>query len=126
MAVGRLKRRPEFLRVAGGRRKWVTPGLILQARRRKDAGGADPGPPRVVFTASRKVGNAVSRNRARRRLKALAERLLPRLGMPGHDYVIVARTETIRRPFSALARDLTGALEKLRERPQSDPRTLPE
>ena len=126
MAVGRLNRRPEFLRVAGGRRKWVTPGLILQARRRKDVGGADPGPPRVGFTASRKVGNAVSRNRARRRLKALAEQLLPRLGVPGHDYVIVARTETIRRPFAALARDLTGALEKLRERPQSDPRTLPE
>lgn len=122
MAVGRLKRRPEFLRVASGRRRWVTPGLILQARRRADADDADPGPPRVGFTASRKVGNAVSRNRARRRLRVLADRLLPRYGLPGHDYVIVARAETVRRPFSALARDLASALARLRERPEPEHR----
>lgn len=118
MAVGRLKRRPDFLRVASGRRRWVTPGLILQAWARADAAGAEPGPPRVGFTASRKVGNAVARNRARRRLRALAERLLPRHGLAGHDYVIVARAETVRRPFSALERDLASALAKLRKRPE--------
>ena len=106
MAVDRLKRRPEFLRVAGKGRKWVTPGLILQACPRPDRDG----PPRVGFTASRKVGNAVARNRARRRLRVLADRLLPALGVSGHDYVIVARAETIRRPFAALEADLQGAL----------------
>ena len=120
MAVGRLKRRPHFLRVASGRSRWVTPGLILQVRRRGDADDADPGPPRVGFTASRKVGNAVSRNRARRRLRALAERLLPGHGLPGHDYVIVARAETVRRPYSALTRDLASALARLRERPEPE------
>lgn len=122
MSVGRLKRRPDFLRVAGGCRKWVTPGLIVQARRRVDAGHADPGPPRVGFTASRKVGNAVSRNRARRRLRALAERLVPQFGLAGHDYVIVARAETLRRPFSALAQDLANALERVRQQPEADDR----
>ncbi len=122
MPVGRLKRRPEFLRVAGEGRKWVTPGLIVQARARADADHADPAPPRVGFTASRRVGNAVSRNRARRRLRALADRLVPRLGLAGHDYVIVARAATLRRPYPALAQDLADALERLGERPQADER----
>ncbi|MEX1206259.1 MAG: ribonuclease P protein component [Dongiaceae bacterium] len=62
-AFDRLKRRPDFLRVAGTRRKSVTPGLILQARPRA---AAEPGVFRVGFTVSRKVGGAVARNRARR------------------------------------------------------------
>jgi ribonuclease P protein component len=52
----------------------------------------------------------------------LADRLLPRYGLPGHDYVIVARAETVRRPFSALARDLASALARLRERPEPEHR----
>ena len=73
-AVARLKRRPEFLRVAGGRQKWVAPGLILQALRQDDSKPSTGGiaPARVGFTASAKVGNAVVRNRARRRLRAAA------------------------------------------------------
>jgi len=70
--VGALKRRPEFLRVAAGRVKWVTPGLVLQARCRGDAEEEI----RVGFTVSRKVGNAVRRNRARRRLRAAAGEVL--------------------------------------------------
>src|SRR5262249_45255473 len=70
VAVGRLKRRPDFLRVAAGRRRWVAPGLILQALGRSaDGSTADDGPARVGFTASAKVGGAVVRNRARRRLR---------------------------------------------------------
>jgi ribonuclease P protein component len=119
-AVGRLKRRPEFLRVAGAGRRWVTPGLIVQVRRRA---AADPGPPRVGLTASRKVGNAVARNRARRRLRALADRLLPELGVPGHDYVIVARAATVHRPSPALMRDLADALTRLRDSPKKHRRS---
>ena len=78
-AVARLKRRPEFLRVAGGRQKWVAPGLILQALRQDDSKPSTEGiaPARVGFTASAKVGNAVVRNRARRRLRAAAASVLP-------------------------------------------------
>jgi ribonuclease P protein component len=117
--IARLKRRAEFLRVAGGRRKAVTPGLILQAleRPREDAAmlNADTNDaPRVGFTASRKVGIAVARNRARRRLKAAAAQVMPRHAAPGHDYVVIARLETLKRPFPALLGDFAAALKHLR------------
>jgi ribonuclease P protein component len=111
--VGRLKRRPEFLAVAGARRKWVAPGLILQARRHDDRQHPDAGEPslRVGFTASKKVGNAVARNRAKRRLRAAARTVLPARGRPGWDYVLIGRPEaTAARPFASLCDDLAGAI----------------
>ncbi|HXY99794.1 MAG TPA: ribonuclease P protein component [Stellaceae bacterium] len=113
--IARLKRRAEFLRVAGKGRKSVTPGLILQALRRP-AGAApvgERGQPRVGFTASRKVGIAVERNRARRRLRAAVDRVMPLHAAEGHDYVLVARAGTVRRPFAALVGDLEAALRQL-------------
>jgi len=107
--VGRLKRRAEFLRVAAARSKAVTPGMVVQALAR-DGNGDEI---RVGFTASRKVGKAVVRNRARRRLKALAAELLPSHGMAATDYVLIARGETATRPFDALRGDLIGALDRL-------------
>ncbi len=119
-AVGRLTQRSEFLRVAAARRKWAAPGLVLQACERIDA--PTVGPPRVGFTATRKVGNAVVRNRARRRLRAVAAALLPTLGVPGWDYVLIARDGTIRRPFPALMGDLETALGRVaRPRPAAAP-----
>lgn len=114
-AVLRLKRRPEFLRVAAARRRWVTPGLILQARRRKDGeSDADAAPyVRVGFTVSRKVGNAVARNRARRRLRAAVERVVGAHAREGRDYVLIGRAGTLRRPFDALVADLEIALKRL-------------
>lgn len=109
--LARLKRRAEFLQVAKGRR-WATPGLVLQAR----AQSSDATPvaaARVGFTASRKVGIAVERNRARRRLKAAVDRVLPDHAAPGQDYVVVARTETLKRPFALLLGDLETALKRL-------------
>src|ERR1700748_3379147 len=100
-AVARLKRRPEFLAVAASRRRWVAPGLILQAARRPED-SVLPLAPRIGFTARRQIGMALERNRARRRLKAAAERVLPAHGAPGFDYVAIARTETIKRPFAEL------------------------
>lgn len=114
--VGRLKRRPEFLAVAGARRKWATPGLILQARAHDERQHPNPGEPpvRIGLTASKKVGGAVERNRARRRLRAaLAEVLAPNAA-PGHDFVLVARSETVRRPYADLKADLKQALKKLK------------
>ncbi|PWC33449.1 ribonuclease P protein component [Azospirillum sp. TSO35-2] len=113
--VGRLMRRPEFLAVAGTRRKHVAPGLILQVRRHDDKQRpADGGPPiRLGLTASRKVGNAVVRNRARRRLREAARQILPIHAAPGHDFVLVARGDTAERPWSDLIGDLTAALKRL-------------
>ncbi len=111
-ALVRLKRRPEFLRVAATRRKWVAPGLIVQVRNRPP-GEADSAVARVGFTVSRKVGNAVQRNRARRRLKAVADEVMTEHAAKGLDFVIIGRKNTLARPYSALMGDLKTALKKL-------------
>lgn len=116
-AVARLKRRPEFLAVAASRRKWVMPGLILQAASRPEVSTL-PSAPRIGFTASRKVGIAVERNRARRRLKAVAEKVVPRCGQPGFDYVAIARQGTLTRPFADLVADFEAALKGVHEKRQ--------
>lgn len=110
--VGRLKRRQDFLRVAGGRRKWAAPGLVLQARKTHVEKSGECGI-RVGFTATRRIGGAVERNRARRRLRAVAAAVLPERAACGHDYVVIARLGTLTRPFASLVRDLETALEKL-------------
>ena len=112
-ALERLKRRADFLRVADGRRKWVTPGLILQTLPRTSADGAGS-VIRIGFTATRKIGNAVVRNRARRRLRAAAESVMRRHAAAGFDYVLIARADTPRRPYAALVGDLEAALRGLR------------
>ena len=124
-ALVRLKRREEFLRVAGARRKWVAPGLILQARpagspARGPLGKGGGGGPaaigegfRVGFTVSRKVGNAVARNRARRRLRAAAAEVMPRHAKAAHDFVVIGRSATLTRPYAALVGDLKTALRRL-------------
>jgi ribonuclease P protein component len=104
----RLTRRAEFLKVAAGRRKFVAPGLILQA-----AAGPAAASWRVGFTASRKVGNAVARNLARRRLRAVSAAVLPGHALEGHDYVLIARTGTLTRRYQALIGDLEEALRHL-------------
>jgi ribonuclease P protein component len=106
--VERLRRRADYLRVQAAERRIALPGLLLQAA------PGETGCRRVGFTASRKVGNAVTRNLARRRLKALAGEILPKHATPGHDYVLVARQATPKRDYAALRRDLEAALKKLR------------
>ena len=92
------------------------PGLVLQAgvrpRDERPSSALPESAVRYGLTASRKVGGAVVRNRARRRLRALAEGLLPQHGKPGCDYVLIARQETAGRDFSALQADLLEALSR--------------
>ena len=117
--VARLKKRADFLRVAGARRRAVRPGLVLQAAPRPADGAGSA--MRIGFTASRKVGNAVSRNRAKRRLRAAAVEVLRRDGRPGTDYVLIARGATGARAYAELVGDLRSALRQLDRRGGSRP-----
>jgi ribonuclease P protein component len=92
------------------------PGLVLQVWRPDDQDFMHQpnGEIRLGITASRKVGNAVTRNRARRRLRAAARLVLPTNAAPGHDYVLIGRAATLERPFAMLVADLQSALRRLR------------
>ena len=109
-ALTTLRKRADFLAAARAR-KQAMPTMIVQARRRPP--GQAEGI-RVGFTCSKKVGNAVMRNRARRRLREAARQILPQLGRDGWDYVLVGRrATTVDAPFETLLSDLTYALKKL-------------
>lgn len=108
----RLKRRADFLRVAGTGRKAVAPSLVLQVAPQPEDCRSGTGI-RVGFTASRRVGGAVVRNRAKRRLRAAAANVLPYEGRPQIDYVLIARAGTADRPFPALVADLRSALRRV-------------
>ena len=111
-----LARRADFLRAAQARRQG-TGGFLVQARARRE-GEAAPDLIRVGFTCSKKVGNAVIRNRAKRRLRALARAILPAEGRPGWDYVLVGRPETtVSRDFAQMLADLSRALAQIHAKP---------
>lgn len=111
-----LKRRADFLALNAGARV-AKPGFVLLGRARPDP-GTDPTLARFGLTVSRKNGNAVARNRIRRRLRSIARAILSSKGVAGWDYVLIGRETALRRNFLALQADLESALEMLHKAPQ--------
>ena len=105
-----IRKRADFLAANGGKRA-STPGFVLLVRDRKDA---DPAM-RVGFTVTKKIGGAVVRNRMKRRLRALAQEIVPVAGIAGSDHVMVGRSAGIEREFTLLRSELEAALQKLRK-----------
>lgn len=111
--LGRLKQRADFLRVAGTRRKMAVAGLVLQCAPRPPSDLPAPIDIGLGFTVTKKVGNAVVRNRAKRRLRAVAAEIMPRHARSDHDYVLIGRDGTLSRPWTDLKSDLETALRRL-------------
>ncbi|WP_246329591.1 ribonuclease P protein component [Chthonobacter rhizosphaerae] len=105
----RLTKRSQYLEVARGAR---TPrrGFLLQTAPRK-AGPDEPASARFGFTVTKKIGNAVERNRIRRRLKEAVRLHGALAAKPGTDYVLVGRRAALTQPFADLAADVVGAIE---------------
>ena len=102
----RLRQRADFLAAATGIKVPAT-AFVLQMRKR-----TDNGPVRFGFTVSKKVGNAVERNRVRRRLKEIVRHSDENRMQSGHDYVLVGRRAALKLPFDRLAQDFEGALRR--------------
>jgi ribonuclease P protein component len=113
LVIERMRKRPQFLACAKAP-SCAKGAVVVQARARDDGSEAV----RAGFTATKRVGNAVVRNRARRRLREAVRLLLPQLGRPGFDYVFIARGGTAERPWARLLDDVKSAL--LRLAPEND------
>lgn len=106
--LGRITARPDYLAVAATGRKWITPSFILQA-----APDENDIPARIGFTVSKKVGNAVKRSRARRRLKEAARAAFPASAPSGWGFVLIGRPCAVDYPFEKMQSDMRWALAKL-------------
>ena len=109
--LARITKRAEYLLVASADRRWVTPAFVLQALPPETADNTVP--PQVGFTTSKKVGNAVMRNKARRRLKEATRMVFADSGEKGWRYVVIARRAAVDTDFTKLVTDLKWALKKL-------------
>lgn len=109
-AMRRLKKRAEFLAVAKGQRS-ARRGFVLQTLAVED----EKAEPRCGFTVTKKVGNAVVRNRVRRRLREALRLEADRVARPGHDHVLIGRRESLELSFATLRADLVGAFAQARK-----------
>ena len=114
--MDRLRQRADFLAAATGPRAPVS-GFVLQARQRQEPERQEPGSARIGFTVSKKVGNAVERNRVKRRLREIV-RLAPEGRMQtGYDYVLVGRRAALDLPFQRMVQDFERALGRVHAEP---------
>ncbi|QQS14408.1 MAG: ribonuclease P protein component [Rhodospirillales bacterium] len=118
--IARLPKRADFLRIQAAGRKYVAASFILQIADRPAVAPPTPGP-RVGFTVTKRVGNAVVRNRAKRRLRALARTALAPVARADLDYVLIGRAGAVERDFADMTKDLAAALRRLRALAPSDP-----
>lgn len=109
LKVETLKKRQDFLRIAARGHKYVTPAFVVQSMPAPDP--ADD-MIRVGFTVSRKIGNAVKRNRAKRRLRALVRDIFPKYAHKGYDYVLIARGYSLTRTFEKMHDELIKVLKQ--------------
>ncbi len=107
----RLKHRQDFVAAAKGLFA-AMPGMVVQVLDRRDDGA-----PRVGFTVTKKQGNAVARNRIKRRLREVTRLHLGEQARTGFDYVLIGRAQAITRDFSDLQKDLHSALQRLHRKP---------
>jgi ribonuclease P protein component len=123
--MDRLRHRADFLAAASGARMPAA-AFVLQARQRREDKSV-----RVGFTVSKKVGNAVERNRVRRRLKEMVRLVPPTELQGGHDYVLVGRRAALDMPFAQMTEDFSRALQRVHaaamsaKRIAKDPSTTP-
>ena len=105
--LGKLRNRPQFLKVAAKGRKWVTPGFILQVRSHnyEEREIATYENIRIGYTVSKKVGSAVIRNRVKRRLRALVAKVISSYARANRDYVLIGRKNAFDRPFDFMVSD---------------------
>jgi ribonuclease P protein component len=104
----RLRRRSDFRAIAQAGARAPAKAFVLQALQRDETG-----PTRLGFTVSRQVGNAVERNRVRRRLREMVRGKPEAAFAPGHDYVLIGRRFALNCPFGDMTRELDGALRRV-------------
>jgi len=109
-----LKKRADFLLAAKSGFRFVKPAIIVQSRIRLIT-DISPSPIRVGFTVTKKLGNAIIRNRAKRRMREASAKITPEFGLDGCDYVLIGREQAYKGSFINLLRDLRHAMRVLKE-----------
>ena len=116
MTLETIKKRSDYLAVAKTGTRAVAKGLVIQKGPKLPLSGEESGSDlRVGLTVTKKVGNAVERNRVKRRLRTLIRDHLPKLAEPGYDYVVIGRRSALDRPYDALVKDMAHICRKLKK-----------
>lgn len=108
-----IRLRRDFLSAAASNQKFVTGSFVVQFRLREAAHPVAPETIRFGYTVTKKMGNAVARNRIKRRLREAVRAGALEKAQPGHDYVIISRHKALDCSFSDLVRDMEFAFSRI-------------